>query len=102
MKKKISLRNGILILIPGQSVFQLSNGAMQYFVCYLPQDYLDQVSFGQKLTLFRQGSQEEAARGTVSFIDLQAVYPPEQTSALTAQPRWMRVTCPLWGRTPSS
>ena len=64
-------------LIPGQSAFQLSNGEMQYFVCYLPQYYLDQVAFGQELIFYRQGSQEEAARGTVSFIDLQAVYPPE-------------------------
>jgi len=62
---------------PGQSVFRVSNGSLKYFVFYLPQEYLDQVAFGDELTLFRQGSLEEAARGTVTYIDLQAVYPPE-------------------------
>lgn len=61
----------------GQGVFRLSNGEQQYFVAYLPQEYLDQVSFGTELSLFHQGAREEAARATVSYIDLQAVYPPE-------------------------
>jgi len=64
-------------VVPGQSVFRLSNGDLQYFVFYLPQEYLDQVAFGDELTLYFQGSVEAAAHGTVSYIDLQAVYPPE-------------------------
>ena len=71
-----SLEPGVTV-VPGQSVFQLSAGDLQYFVCYLPQEYLDQIAFGEELVLYRQGSQEEAARGTVTYIDLQAVYPPE-------------------------
>lgn len=71
-----SLEPGVTV-VPGQSVFQLSAGDLQYFVCYLPQEYLDQIVFGEELVLYRQGSQEEAARGTVTYIDLQAVYPPE-------------------------
>jgi len=61
----------------GQNVFKLSNGARQYFVFYLPQEYLERVAFGDELILSHQGSQEEAARGVVTYIDLQAVYPPE-------------------------
>jgi len=64
-------------VVPGQSVFRLSNGDLQYFVFYLPQEYLDQVAFGDEQVLFFQGSSEAAAHGTVSYIDLQAVYPPE-------------------------
>lgn len=71
-----SLEAGVTVA-PGQSVFQLSNGERQYFVFYLPQDYLGQVAFGDELVLFRQGSREEAARGTVTYIDWRAVYPPE-------------------------
>lgn len=61
----------------GQGVFQLSSENRQYAVFYLPQDYLSQVTFGDELSLFLQGSQEEAGRGRVTYIDLQAVYPPE-------------------------
>lgn len=61
----------------GQGVFQLSSQDRQYAVFYLPQDYLSQVAFGDELPLFLQGSREEAARGRVTYIDLQAVYPPE-------------------------
>lgn len=35
------------------------------------------MAFGDQVVLFRQGSGEEAARGTVTYIDWQAVYPPE-------------------------
>lgn len=61
----------------GQGVFQLSSENRQYAVFYLPQDYLPQVAFGDELSLFFQGSQKEAARGKVTYIDLQAVYPPD-------------------------
>ncbi len=61
----------------GQGVFQLSSENRQYAVFYLPQDYLPQVAFGDELSLFLQGSREEAGRGRVTYIDLQAVYPPE-------------------------
>ncbi len=61
----------------GQGVFKLSSENRQYAVFYLPQDYLSQVMFGDELSLFLQGSQEEAGRGKVTYIDLQAVYPPE-------------------------
>lgn len=61
----------------GQGVFKLSSENRQYAVFYLPQDYLPQVAFGDELSLFLQGSQEEAGRGRVVYIDLQAVYPPE-------------------------
>lgn len=61
----------------GQNVFKLSSGARQYFVFYLPQEYLERVAFGDELILSHQGSQEEAARGMVTYIDLQAVYPPD-------------------------
>lgn len=61
----------------GQGVFQLSSEDRQNAVFYLPQDCLSQVAFGDELPLFLQGSQEEAARGRVTYIDLQAVYPPE-------------------------
>jgi len=61
----------------GQGVFQLSSEDRQHAVFYLPQDCLSQVAFGDELPLFLQGSQEEAARGRVTYIDLQAVYPPE-------------------------
>lgn len=61
----------------GQEVFRLSSENHQYAVFYLPQDYLSQVAFGDELSLFFQGSQEEAARGRVVYMDLQAVYPPD-------------------------
>ena len=61
----------------GQGVFKLSSGNRQYAVFYLPQDYLSQVAYGDELSLFLQGSREEAGRGRVVYIDLQAVYPPE-------------------------
>lgn len=61
----------------GQGVFQLSSENRQYAVFYLPQDYLPQVTFGDELSLFFQGSQKEAAHGKVTYIDLQAVYPPD-------------------------
>ena len=61
----------------GQGVFQLSSEDRQHAVFYLPQDCLSQVAVGDELPLFLQGSQEEAARGRVTYIDLQAVYPPE-------------------------
>lgn len=61
----------------GQGVFKLSSENRQYAVFYLPQDYLPQVAYGDELSLFLQGSQEEAGRGRVVYIDLQAVYPPE-------------------------
>ncbi len=61
----------------GQSVFRLSRGSAQSFVFYLPQEYLDQVAFGDELVLHRQGSREETARSRVTYIDLQAVYPPD-------------------------
>ncbi len=61
----------------GQGVCQLSSKNRQYAVFYLPQEYLPQVAFGDELSLFLQGSQAEAARGKVTYIDLQAVYPPE-------------------------
>lgn len=61
----------------GQGVFKLSSEKQQYAVFYLPQDYLSQVAFGDELSLSLQGSQEEAGRGRVVYIDLQAVYPPE-------------------------
>lgn len=61
----------------GQGVFKLSSENRQYAVFYLPQDHLSQIAFGDELSLFLQGSQEEAGRGRVTYIDLQAVYPPE-------------------------
>lgn len=61
----------------GQGLFKLSSENRQYAVFYLPQDCLSQVAFGDELNLFLQGSQEEACRGKVVYIDLQAVYPPE-------------------------
>lgn len=61
----------------GQGIFKLSSENRQYAVFYLPQDHLAQVAFGDELSLFLQGSQEEAGRGRVTYIDLQAVYPPE-------------------------
>jgi len=61
----------------GQNVFKLSNASQQYFVFYLPQEYLERVAFGDELILSQQGSQEETARGVVTYIDLQAVYPPD-------------------------
>lgn len=61
----------------GQNAFTLSNGSRQYFVFYLPQEHLDRVAFGGELILSHQGSQEEAARSVVTYIDLQAVYPPD-------------------------
>lgn len=64
-------------VIAGQSAFQLSDGKQQYAVFYLPQEYLPQAEFGREMSLYQQGSREEAARGRVCFIDLQAVYPPE-------------------------
>jgi len=64
-------------VVSGQNVFRVSNGGRQYFVCYLPQEYLEQVAFGDELPLFRQGESQEAARGIVTYMDLQAAYPPE-------------------------
>ncbi len=71
-----SLETGATVA-SGQNVFKLSNGARQYFVFYMPQEYLERVAFGDELILSHQGSQEEAARGVVNYIDLQAVYPPD-------------------------
>ncbi len=70
-----SLEHGATVA-SGQNVFKLSNGSRQCFVFYLPQEYLERVAFGDELILSHQGSQEEAARGVVTYIDLQAVYPP--------------------------
>lgn len=64
-------------VIPGQKAFQISNGMLQHFVFYLPQEYVDLIAFGDELILTRQGSREEAARGVVDYIDWQAVYPPD-------------------------
>ncbi len=61
----------------GQGIFKLSSENCQYVVFYLPQDYLSQVAFGDELSLFLQGSRDEAGRGKVVYIDLQAVYPPD-------------------------
>ena len=72
----VSLEAGSTVAA-GQGVFKLSSENRQYAVFYLPQDHLPQVAFGDELSLFLQGSQEEAGRGRVVYIDLQAVYPPE-------------------------
>lgn len=71
-----SLEAGATV-VAGQSVFQLSNGAEQYAVFYVPQEYLGQIAFGDELPLFQQGNQKEIARGTITYIDWKAVYPPD-------------------------
>lgn len=72
----VNLETGATVAA-GQAAFKLSSENRQYAVFYLPQDHLSKVAFGDELSLFLQGSQEEAGRGRVTYMDLQAVYPPE-------------------------
>lgn len=64
----------------GYNLADIAAEAEKVLVAYLPEDYLNKVSYGQELVI---KSGERESKGTVCFIDMKAQYTPKdmQTSA---------------------
>lgn len=68
------------IVNPGFNLADIASDSEKYLVAYLPEEYLNKISYGQQLVI---KSGESAYQGVVSFIDVKAEYTPKemQTSA---------------------
>ncbi len=82
-----ALRDGVVLgrnvepgayVTAGQALFDLSIEKQQYFVCYLPQESVQSMQFGDRLTLYPLNSDQPLAEASICFIDWKAVYTPKE------------------------
>lgn len=70
-------------VVLGQSLFELSNEDDKYLVFYLPEEYVNAVTFGTQLDLYQLNSDRKIGMAEICYIDWKAIYTPKDFETST-------------------